>query len=310
VAQLGVVYRFMLREHGKPGQDDRLLGSIDGAGTRFCDVASDLLKSVRHEVDVEGLDDPQPSVTFKAHLSVDGDHRRAAIMNHHEYGYRGLLNRIVEGDTTPFSEVDNQQVDAAVLISAPPARRVGFMAFHIPNRRGVKTGVAAEVHRLLREDYNLLLSLEPVVPLDAVEAAIENNGLGAVAFRKLNNPSGLFDSDDSWWTDGDELGGVELRLSPKRSARLLGQKLVGFIRTNKESLGEDEAPVQFSELATIDDHTYDELSVEVYIDGRKKVMRVDADGHSMSNAFSWELDVSPSAPADSIAAALAELVPE
>ena len=148
------------------------------------------------------------------------------------------------------------------------------------------------------------------MPLDAVEAAIAQQGLGSVSFRKLNNPAGLFAADDSWWTNGEELAGVELRLSPKRSGRLLGGKLLAFIRTKKATLGADEVPVEFSELATIDAHTYDELSVEVYLAGRKKVMRVNVDGHSMLHAFSWELEVGPAPSHVDLVAALTGLVPD
>lgn len=93
MAQLGVVYRFMLREVGKPNAEHRLLGSIDGAGTRFSDVGPGLLKRVRHEIEVEGLPDPQPSVTFMAEVPIAGDNRFASLFHHHEYGSRGLLNR-------------------------------------------------------------------------------------------------------------------------------------------------------------------------------------------------------------------------
>lgn len=211
---------------------------------------------------------------------------------------------------TPFAEVDNQQVEVGLVVAADPMQRVGFLAFQVPNRRGVKTGVEAELRRMLRDEFGLALLLEPVVPIDAVEAAIEQNGLGAVSFRKLNNPAGLFDADDDWWTDGDELGGVELKLSPRRSARLLGRKLATFIRTLNNDLEEGEEPVGFPELATIDEHTYDELAVEVYISGRKKVMRVNADGHTMSHAFSWDLELGPGASPEAVVSSLVDLLPQ
>ncbi len=102
MAQLGVVYRFMLREPRKPDSERGLLGSIDGQGTRFCDIGPGLLKRIIHLEDVEGLDDPQPSVTFRSEVKVEGDHLFGAIFNHHEYGTRGVLNRHLEGDVTPL----------------------------------------------------------------------------------------------------------------------------------------------------------------------------------------------------------------
>lgn len=309
MARLGVVYRFMLREHGNRRAEHCLLGNIDGAGTRLSDVAGGLLRAVNYEVEVDGLTGKQPSVKFDSAIPIAGDHRLAALMNHFQYGSRGALNRHAQGDTTTFTEVDNQQAEVAVVIAAPPMQKAGFLALHVPHGRGVKTGVESELRGLLRERHGLLLELAPVVPLDAVAAAIDQQGLGRVAFRELTDPAGLYEDEEEWWTDGSELGGVELRLSPTRSARLLGQKLATFIRTITGTLSHGEDPVEFSDLATFDDHTYEELSVEVYVHGRKKVVRVSSEGHSMSNAFSWELDLPAGSSPEALAAALAELIP-
>lgn len=309
MAHLGVVYRFMVREHGDRQAEHCLLGNIDGAGTRLCDVAGSLLRDVNHELEVDGLSGGQPVVTFKSAIPLAGNHRVAAVMNHFEYGSRGALNRHAQGDTTVFMEIDNRQIDVAVVIAAPPMQKAGFLALHVPHGRGVKVGVESELRRLLREKHSLHLELAPVVPLDAVAAAIDQQGLGRVAFRELTDPAGLYRDEEEWWTDGAELGGVELRLSPARSARLLGRKLATFIRTITGTLRDGEDPVEFSELATFDDHTYEELSVEVYVHGRKKVVRVSSAGHSMSNAFSWELDWPAGSPQEALVTALDELIP-
>lgn len=310
MAHLAVVYRFTLREFRDPSAGDRPLGSIDGEGTRLCDVAPNLLKSIQYTVDVEGHTKPQPSVTFESSLWLPENHQHAALLHHHEYGTRGVLYRHAEGDATPFAEVDNQQIEVVVAISAPPSRTVGFLGFHVPNRRGVKTGVEAELRRSLRERYGLLLTMTPVVPLDAVETAIERYGIASVTFRKLNDPAEMFASDDEWWTEGKDLGTVEFRLKPQRKARLLGKKIVDFIRTETNALSEDEEGVEFSDLATFNEHVYDELSVEVFLHGRKKVMRINAGGHSMSNAFSWELDTANGTGPEQLASAVADLLPE
>ena len=309
MAHLGVVYRFMLREHRKPDAEHRLLGSIDGAGTRLCDVAGSLLGAVNYQLEVDGLSGEQPIVTFKSAIQLDDGDRVAAVMNHYEHGSRGVLNRHAQGDTTDFTEIDNQQVEVAVVVAAPPMQRAGFIAFHVPNRRGVKVGVESELRRLLRDGYNLHLEMAPVVPLDALEAAIDERGLGRVAFRRLTNPAGIYEDEQDWWTDDEDLGGVELRLTPAKSARLVGRKLVNFIRTIKGTLPDNEDPVEFSELATFDERTYEELSVEVYMGGRKKVVRVSSEGHSMSNAFSWELGVPAGSSHEELVAALDGLIP-
>ena len=310
MAQLGVVYRFMLREWRDRDSGNRQLGSIDNAGTSLFSVAPELFQSIYYERYIEGLDDPQPQVTFKQLVPVEERHRAAALLNHHQYGSRGVLNRFLQGDRTPFDEIDNQQTDVAIVLSAPPLRSVGFIGLHVPHRRGVKTGVEAELRRLFRDYYGLHLIMEPVVPLDAVATAIEQAGVGVVSFRRLNNPTDLFAEDSEWWTAGRELAKVELRLSPPRFGRLLGQKIVTFLRTREEQGRNQEASITFDELVTIGGQTYDEMSVEVFLEGRKKVMRIDPTSHWMSQAFSWDLQINAGATPAEIVAALAELLPE
>ena len=67
--------------------------------------------------------------------------------------------------------------------------------------------------------------------------------------------------------------------------------------------------MEFSELATFNEQTYDELAVEVFLRGRKKVMRIRVDGPSMSHVFSWELDAAVDDPTQ-LAVAVADLLPE
>ncbi|MXW57863.1 MAG: hypothetical protein F4124_00195 [Acidimicrobiia bacterium] len=282
----------MLREYRNKSGEDRLLGSIDNAGTRLCDVAPSLLELVAHSTTVEGLEENQPEINFKETVPILGYDRHAAILNHYQYGNRGVLNRYTQGDMTPFEEIDSQQTGVAILLSSPPANSVGFIALQVPNGRGVKKGVETGLREIFRDRYDLHFRMEPVVPLDVVVNAIEQHGVGFVSFRKLNNPAGLFTNESEWWTTDSQLAKVEFKLSPSRYGRLVGEKIADFIRGKSKSQTEDNddsIPMSFEELATIQGDTYDEMSVEVFINGRKKVMRLDLYDHWMSHAFSWEL---------------------
>lgn len=308
MAQLGVVYKFTVRESGKPQSPFRQLGSIDNAGKPFFEAAPGILKTINSEGPIDGFDKPQPIVTFKSEVHIPEEYRCAAVMNHHEYGSSGILKRHMEGDETPFSTVDNQRVDAALVLSAPPMATVGFIAFQVPNRRGIKTAVVDHLGAQLKDQFHLHLDVKPVVPTDALEAAIQM-GLGFVSFRKLTKPAGMFGLDDRWWEEGEDLGGVELRLKPSRSARLFGGRLGRFIQTKNQSLPPDQDPVVFDDLVTFNDQTYDELSVEVFLDGRKKVLKISPDGASMSHAFSWDLELDGDGSPSSVVAALGGLLP-
>lgn len=310
MAQLAVVYRFMLREQRDPTAAHRLLGSIDNAGTTFYSIAPELLRSIHHMVQVDDLEDPQPEVIFKNMVHVDGFHRTAALLSHFHYGDSGILNRHAQRDRTPYSEIDSHQTDIAIVLSAPPIHTVGFIGLQVPHGRGVKSSVEPEIRRFLREMYGLHLTLDPVVPLDAVANAIEQAGVGFVSFRRLNNPTDLFDDDSELWTDGSELAKVELKLSPRRSARLTAQRFARFIRMQGNPEVAEQERVTFDELATIRGQTYDELSIEVLLDGRKKVLRIDRNSHWMSHAFSWELQLEARPQPASIAEAIAELLPD
>ena len=310
MAQLAVVYRFMLRQWQEPSAAFRQLGSIDDAGTALYSIASNLLRSIYQETQVDGLVDPQPQVTFNTIVNVSRYHRAAALLCHYQYGSRGTLNRYAEGDLTPFDEIDNQQTDVAIVLSAPPLNTVGFIGLQVPNGRGIKAAVEPAIRRFFREQYELHLTLEPVVPLGAVAQAIEHTGVGFISFRKLTNPTDIFADDSEKWTVNSEFAKVELKLSPQRSGRLPARRLARFVRSQTETDGGNEDPITFDELATIQGQTYDELSVEILLDGRKKVMRIDRNSHWMSHAFSWELSLGARyGPAD-IVAAIAELLPE
>ena len=310
MAQLGVVYRFALREWRQPTSPNRILGSIDNSGTRLCDIMPSLLQSIDHWTTVDGLEDSQPELTFSYHVPLTTYFHHGVMLNHHLYGTRGALNRYTERDRTTFSEIDNQEVEVGLVVSSPPLQNFGFLALHVPNNRGIKVPVEAELRRMLRDDYGLMLMLDPVVPLEAVERSIDAFGIGEVRFRKLNHPAGLFDDDTDWWSTGEDLATAEVRLHPRRNARLLGQRVSRYIRSITGTLREDENSIEFSELATFDNQTYDELLVTVFIDGRKKVVRVSPAGHRMSNAFSWELGVGVAMNPRQIIEALAELLPE
>lgn len=310
MAQLGVVYRFALREWRQPDSPNRILGSIDNGGTRLCDIMPSLLGSINHWTVVDGLEDSQPELTFGYHVPLATYFHHGVILNHHLYGTRGALNRYEERDRTAFSEIDNQEVEVGLVVSSPPLRNFGFLALHVPNNRGVKVAVEAELRRMFREMYSLRLMLDPVVPLEAVEQSIDAYGIGEVRFRKLNHPAGLFDDDTDWWSTGEDLATAEVRLNPRRNARLLGQRVSRYIRSITGTLRDDENSIEFSELATFDNQTYDELLVTVFIDGRRKVVHVSPAGHRMSNAFSWELGVGVAMNSSHIIQALAELLPE
>ena len=309
MAHLGTVYDFRL--YDVEAKEYRLLGSIDGKGSRLCDDAPYLLEAINHTVQIDDTNGPQPSVTFKSSVPVNKPHQCAAIMNKHEYGSRGELNRHAEGDIIPFYEEDNQQFEVAIVISAPPMNSVGFIGFHAPNRRSIKTGVETELRRMIREEYDLKLELQPVIPINIMEA-ISREGIGYVTFRKLNNPRGLFNNESDRWARGREVGSVDLHFKPNRNGRLfdMGKRISRFLQTKQDNLSDSEEPMEFVELATIDGKTYDEIKIEIKINGRDKVVRVHEEGHSMSHALSWDLGVGVDATPERLVAAVAELLPE
>ena len=296
MAQLAVVYRFGIRAAGDTTAPWAPLGDIDGAGTRLVDVLPAGFQAVNHEQEVDGHAGPQPVVTFAAPVAVFGANRVAAIFNHHEYGSRGLLNRVAQGDQYPFTEADNQQVRIAVLASAPPMATTGFVVFQVSNGRSIKTGIDHELRIWLRHQYGLFLDMSPVAPTDAVTAAIEQHGTGPMIFRKLDNPAGLFQNPGEWWQDGEDLGTAEYTIKPARGARLLGGKIVRFLRTREGTLPDGSDPVGFPELATFDHQTYDELAVEILVHGRKKTLYIREEGPHMKHAFSWEPEMVASHP--------------
>lgn len=306
MANLGMVYQFSVRPSGNISADNRFLGSIDGNLTTFAEVGPSVLKEVRYLEEIDGLEGKQPTVSFKAEIQTSQPDSFAAIFRHHEFGACGELHRYDQGDSTPFNEQDNQQVDLAVFISAPASKSVGFMALQVSNRRSVKKGLESEVSRILQERFNLKLCVKPVIPVDAVEHAVAN-GLGSVTFRNLRAPGARYDNDSEWWAEDGDLAKAELTLKPARKKKLLAGKVADYIKT-VVSGDMAEQQMEFARLATFNERKYEEVAVELDLMGRPKKLRITPEGFSFSHAFSWELGDSVSGPEETVAA-LAELVP-
>lgn len=308
MAQLAVVYQYRVRQAGDASAAWLPLGDIDGAGTRLVNVLPSGFQQVNFQKEVDGPAGPQPVVTFHGPLAAQGASRVGAIFNHHEYGSRGLLHRVAQGDAYPFTEPDNQQVRIAVIASAPPLATTGFLVLQVANGRSIKTGVHHELRNWFRDQYGLYLEMNPVAPTDAVTAAIEQHGMGPVVFRKLDNPAGLFHNQGEWWTDGDELATAEYKIKPARGARLHGSKIVRFLRTRDGTLPDGADSVGFPDLATFEEQAYDEIAVEILVHGRKKTLYIREEGPHMKHAFSWELDLGPGASDEEIAQELTALL--
>jgi hypothetical protein len=307
VAQLGHAFKLQVRQAGDSGAEWRLLGSIDGGGTHLLDAVRAAFATLDYRIPVDGYDEPQSEVTFARDVPMDESDRVGAILNHHRFGDRGVLNRVAAGDAVPFTEQDNQQVELGALVLAAPTQRVGFLALQSPNGRAAKRGVERELKRHLKEHYGLFLDVQPVLPLQAVGAALEAHGTGAITFRKLNTPGGLFDNEADWWSDAGDVGEADLRLKPSRGIRFVGQRLLGFIKTRSGTLDQGEEPTSFQDLATFDDKVFDEVTVEVNINGRAKTIYVTEDGYTMASAFSWDLELASSPSDKAIMDALAEI---
>jgi hypothetical protein len=323
VAHLARVYQMRLRPANNTQEPWRLMGSIDGGGTKLVRFLEQVFPSMHYPVEVAGQASAQGTgpvavreIDFARSVSCPTPNRTAAIFNHHRFGDRGVLNLHRQGNAIPFEEEDDHQVEVGVLVHADPAQSCAFLAFHVANGRSIKKGIEHQLKKCLKDSFNLLVEFRPVVPAAAVTEALEKYGSREIIFRKLSQPSGSFSNDSEWWEDDDELGSVNVHLKSAKKSRLPASKLVEYFRrftTPSISGGtgrpdQDGEPVSFRDVATFADVAYDEIVVELYIGGKPRKVRVTEAGYAVPHAFSWELDVERSPSDIELVLALGEVI--
>jgi hypothetical protein len=173
-------------------------------------------------------------------------------------GGRGGVTSVLEkpGETPfPRTPAHIEHMRSGVVFRLPKGASQGWMAIHSPHGHGAK-GVI-ERHLAARcSASGCTLDLSPVIPTNALRAAVEQNLIEKVTLIKHEPGASDEFGDSSKW--GEEVDRVELDVFAKRNKRLGGGPLIDFI--NDPSDSNRKSVVQFEGL------TFDEAAVKVQLE--------------------------------------------
>jgi hypothetical protein len=219
------------------------LGDVDGAGLRLTDLLAAAL---------DHLDESYESRTlrFDTVLPTGVSEVGATV----KIGERGLESSIDRPGEEPFHRLPphTEHVRAVVLAQLPPTHDRGFMALHVPFRRGYKMLLDRHLATYTKNNHDdYVLQIDPIVPHNVLRQAIDSNGIRTV--RLLGHASDRF-QDATKWIEEDDFNYVELAIHPKKLARILPGPLRDFL---------DNPDAHRADLYEFADMQFDEVKVEV-----------------------------------------------
>lgn len=224
-------------------------GDFDGEGTNLVQV----LRTYFTDVFVE--DDEREIILRNAEgVDVDEEADEACIVL--EVGQRGVAS-VVEDPTQKRRgrrrAIDAEFVRVAVLAHLPPDSETGFLALHVPHRRGIKQLLEKSITQRLNEDFHhVLLEFKPVVPRDALEQAIESNDIRQVKLVVIEQPADRF-ADATKWVDAEDLARIELVMYPKKLRRVKTEMLRLFQQDHET----------IDQLVRFEGMTFDQAKVKI-----------------------------------------------
>jgi len=252
------------------------LGAIDAAGTRLLAVISDIMGN-----------------NFEA-TRADGE-RSVWCENITPYGAEELFLGLQHGETGVAADIfdrtgqfrlrqavdDTQIVRCGCLFVLPLIQTMGWMAIHNNSGRGVKSLLAGEIDEEFRKRHDeLLLEIKPFVFRAALEAAIDEGRVDHVRLIKFVRPNDAAFAETHRWVRGNDLGKVELDISPAlQNRRLNTAPIRRFLRGNSP----------LSDIVTFEGMTFDQAKVEVVLeDGHRRTFNVEK--LDLGHPFSVEMD--------------------
>lgn len=227
-----------------------LLGDIDDHGSALMDSLETYVSSVNITVDTKRL----------RYLSskVEGD-ELLAIFENGQAGVDAII-RTKTGETKAHQEIDDSQdIECGCLFHLPRNSRTGWLALHVPNRRGIKTLLGTHIRRLFREQFpELNLEITPVVLESALKQAIDQNLIEKVTLVKRVDPSDRAMEGIDQWVGEEDYGKIQVVIG----ARLKGRAQALLPHQVRRYLEGDTAALR--SIVAFRGMTFDEAKVTVH----------------------------------------------
>lgn len=288
------VYRVQVKELRKPNEDSRLLGDIDNEGTQLAAVLDGFMP------DFESFSFDETRVVRALTSKIVGEELRVIL----QHGQNGVAATIVDGEgefRLHQNIEDTHLVRCGALFQLPPAQRLGWLAVHVNNNRGVKGLLAYGIINRFRDVYDdLRLHIDPFVEESVLRQAVEENKVERVKLIRYERPQDRANAATDKWIPANAIGRLELDITaPGKGNRLIRDRLLNFL------LGDEQV---FDDIVVFEGMHFDTASVEVEVEGgRTKTFNIESpeSGHAMTQELeNLDLDEEGEPTEESLFAAL------
>lgn len=285
------IYLLCVHPSGRP-DDHRLLGDFDDQGTSLLDVLKNILPDVRYENDNRKL-------RYQS-SRIEGDDLMV-MFEHCQTGIDAQIRNEI-GETRYHQLVkDSQDVEVGSLFRLHPNDRTGYVAIHIPDRRGIKSMLFAALSVRFRAQFDgLVLTMTPFVMESTLRKAIDEDRIQTVTLVRRVQPSDRADLGIAQWVHSNTIGKIKLTIGANvggKAMSLITEPLRRFLANEP---GAREAIVEFKDM------TFDEAKVEIRQTTGTRTFNIEhpESGHPLTETIDLPRNEKPTD--DAIFAGLAE----
>ena len=288
------LYKVQVKELRKPKDEARLLGDIDNQGTSLSAVLGGFMANF------ESVSFDETRIVRALGSTIAGDELRIIL----QQGLNGVAATIVDGEgefRLHQNIEDTHLVRCGALFHLPAAQRLGWLAVHVNNNRGVKGLLAHGVSDRFRDVYDdLRLHIDPFVEESVLRQAVEEDKVERVKLVRYERPEDRANAATNKWVPANAIGRLELDITaPGKGNRLIRDRLLNFLR------GDEKV---FDDIIVFEGMQFDTASVEVEVeDGRMKTFNIENPdaGHAMTQELeNLEVDEEGEPTEESLFAAL------
>lgn len=256
------LYAVSVHPKGHP-EAPLVLGDYDGSGTWLGKALKKVMPGLSTEDDNRNI-----TLHFESKLKDLPKNHAGFTLVRGQTGVRSVLSR---EDESPYLRTPDTEelLRVAAVFWLPRRRNRGYLAIHVPHGHGIKS--ILDTH--LREQFGLRqlsISLNPIVPQDALRNAVQADSLERITLVKRN----LSDSDrfaDAAQWGPEQVGRLELSIISKHGLKLWRDPLTRFLSERRDD--------ELSKIIEFDGMRFDEAKITArmpggndrtfYLDGRK-----------------------------------------
>lgn len=214
------LYHVKIHKLGK-GEDIQLLGNVDGHGTSAAKIIKDGLRKLDATNNENTI-----HISYESSMQdIDGDQVGVTLLR----GNSGITSTIKEKNKIVLQRHQDhtESVRAGVLFALPRAKDRGVAALHIPHGMGYKSILENELKKDFRK-FNLLITLAPIVPIDAFHQAVRQGHITKLTLTKYDvSDSDLFSQYAE--LDNSNTSRMKLVFEPKRKNWLRHDPIERFV---------------------------------------------------------------------------------